>query len=251
MECPKCGAYGEVPLDKIGKRLHCRKCNTFFHVDSSGNVHLGGPEDAKKAEKSRLVEVGDVDVDLNPWHWVRDASKTTKAVMGLVIAAAILVGTVRVAARSFGMPQDPAGRAQYLGERFVDMQLEAIKPMARADSERAVTDWYNLTRSTLPLKEPRKEKSEATVLTVIVNQSETEAQTLTTVSLAKPPAGGVGTMAYPLVWKRSRNDSSWKVDFNASVVAWKDQLRRNDRSRAKEMTRNVAHSRRATMGDQP
>lgn len=43
MECPKCGAPGSVPRDRVHTRLVCKKCHAIFHLTSTGRTVLGEP----------------------------------------------------------------------------------------------------------------------------------------------------------------------------------------------------------------
>lgn len=49
MVCPNCGRRGSVPPDKLNARLHCKKCDTIFHMDVSGHIVLGEPGRASGA----------------------------------------------------------------------------------------------------------------------------------------------------------------------------------------------------------
>lgn len=43
MECPKCGAPGSLPKNKVNSRLVCKKCRAIFYVTPSGRAVLGEP----------------------------------------------------------------------------------------------------------------------------------------------------------------------------------------------------------------
>ena len=82
MSCPQCGSQGEIPLDKLNTRLHCRKCGVFFYVETSGQVHLGDPPDAAGQNESILKtrqkpKRERADVDLNPFQGVNAPSRRT------------------------------------------------------------------------------------------------------------------------------------------------------------------------------
>jgi hypothetical protein len=53
LECPKCGATGSIPRNKINTRLVCKKCRAIFHVNPLGRSVLGEPQgvsDPKREE---------------------------------------------------------------------------------------------------------------------------------------------------------------------------------------------------------
>ena len=47
MSCPSCGRRGNVPLDRLNTRMHCKKCDAVFHLDATGKPVLGEPKAAK------------------------------------------------------------------------------------------------------------------------------------------------------------------------------------------------------------
>ena len=50
MACPSCGRRGNVPLDRLNTRMHCKKCDAVFHLDASGKPILGEPPAARRAK---------------------------------------------------------------------------------------------------------------------------------------------------------------------------------------------------------
>jgi hypothetical protein len=53
MACPRCGAGGRVPRDKMNARLVCKKCLQVFHLTQGGVAVLGEPPVQKEAPKER------------------------------------------------------------------------------------------------------------------------------------------------------------------------------------------------------
>ena len=47
MSCPSCGRRGNVPLDRLNTRMHCKKCDAVFHLDATGKPVLGEPAPPK------------------------------------------------------------------------------------------------------------------------------------------------------------------------------------------------------------
>ncbi len=53
MSCPRCGAGGRVPRDKVNSRLVCKKCLQVFHLNPSLKAVVGEPAPRKEAAKER------------------------------------------------------------------------------------------------------------------------------------------------------------------------------------------------------
>lgn len=55
MSCPNCGRKGNIPLDRLNTRMHCKKCDAVFHLDASGKPVLGEPPAAKGSKAARAA----------------------------------------------------------------------------------------------------------------------------------------------------------------------------------------------------
>src|SRR5947208_1660602 len=53
MSCPRCGAGGRVPRNKLNARLVCKKCLQVFHLTPGGQAVPGEPPPSKEASKER------------------------------------------------------------------------------------------------------------------------------------------------------------------------------------------------------
>jgi hypothetical protein len=53
MSCPRCGAGGRVPRDKINSRLVCKKCLQVFHLSPALTAVMGEPPAPKEVAKAR------------------------------------------------------------------------------------------------------------------------------------------------------------------------------------------------------
>src|SRR5438105_3804085 len=53
MSCPRCGAGGRVPRNKINARLVCKKCLQVFHLTPGGHAVLGEPPPPKETVRER------------------------------------------------------------------------------------------------------------------------------------------------------------------------------------------------------
>ena len=55
MSCPRCGAGGRVPREKMNARLVCKKCLQVFHLTPSGQAVIGEPPAPKSVPKERAA----------------------------------------------------------------------------------------------------------------------------------------------------------------------------------------------------
>jgi hypothetical protein len=53
MSCPRCGAGGRVPREKMNTRLVCKKCLQVFHLTAGGHAVIGEPPPPKEAPRER------------------------------------------------------------------------------------------------------------------------------------------------------------------------------------------------------
>jgi hypothetical protein len=53
MSCPRCGAGGRVPRDKVNSRLVCKKCLQVFHLSPSLQAVIGEPPAPSKKELAK------------------------------------------------------------------------------------------------------------------------------------------------------------------------------------------------------
>jgi hypothetical protein len=56
MSCPRCGAGGRVPREKMNARMVCKKCLQVFHLTPSGQAVIGEPPQPKHVPKSASKE---------------------------------------------------------------------------------------------------------------------------------------------------------------------------------------------------
>jgi hypothetical protein len=64
MSCPRCGAGGRVPRDKVNARLVCKKCLQVFHLNKSHHPVIGEPPIIKEVPKQRAPREG-IELDLS------------------------------------------------------------------------------------------------------------------------------------------------------------------------------------------
>lgn len=101
MNCPRCGAGGRVPRDKINARLVCKKCLQVFHLTPTLNAVIGEPPPPKKgAAKQGPAKVGEprerVEIEIPGLSGVGEKLAKIKLpdakTMGIVAGVLLVVG---------------------------------------------------------------------------------------------------------------------------------------------------------------
>lgn len=59
MSCPRCGAGGRVPRERVNSRLVCRKCLQVFHLGPGNKAIVGEPPPQKDAPKVKEKVAGE------------------------------------------------------------------------------------------------------------------------------------------------------------------------------------------------
>ena len=151
LSCPSCGRKGNIPLDRLNTRMHCKKCDAVFHLDATGKPLLGEPPAAKgskaakgaRAKNEPLDPIGIVAAKL---------AKTPKPVwMGLLIMLGLgllylVYGVVGPGPRSANA--DFMEQNVKLTNAFIDRDIPTIQKMATQDSRDEVS---KLVESIRPL----------------------------------------------------------------------------------------------------
>lgn len=223
MECPTCGRQGEVPLDRLNSKLTCKKCGTVFHMDATGHVVLGDPAAAALKMRSEAeIRRKEKDIDLRPSALLK---AVPKGVWYTAAILTVLLGGGLVARRvvgSMGVPPDLAGRATYIGERFVDLRLDEIKELAKPDTLDDVQAWYDKVRPTLNYKGPRDERAEVDVYSYVLREQGDRGQTLTNLRVAAPEPVSPGDTAPKdeiiLLMHWTKADGQWFIDGRQTLV---------------------------------
>jgi hypothetical protein len=235
MKCPKCEARGEIPIDKLGMRLHCRKCGSHFYMDATGGIYLGDPADASQKPKKKVDTHPTEPIDLNPLSWLKSLPVGARIGLGVVVAIGLIGFGVSMVTRSMTDPGSLTSRSAKLAELFIDMRLDDIKPFATTESTGSIRSWYDVTRSAFAFPKQRTKPTDATAFTLVRTENEADGETFTTVITAEDPNKPGHTFSYPLMWKRV--DGVWLVDFKASEKAYNDGIRRSIEAQRREEQR--------------
>ncbi len=241
MNCPQCGSQGEIPLDKLDTRLHCRKCGAFFYVEKNGQVHLGDPPDSASTEsilKPQKRRRERAEVDLNPFSGVQGPSRRTWAGLGIALGVGLFIAGAVSVVKAVNKPEDINAKALKLAHYFVDLKLEDLKQFGAQDAK-GLTEWYNVVRAQLPLMKPRESKSDATISNIVIGESDKAAETLTSITLnpalLRDTTKTLG-VSYSLIW--IREDGQWQVDYLASLKQYRDNKARVERAEVLQRLRS-------------
>ncbi|MDB5352520.1 MAG: hypothetical protein JWN86_3767 [Planctomycetota bacterium] len=158
MSCPSCGRRGNVPLDRLNTRMHCKKCDAVFHLDATGKPVLGEPPTVKgsKSKTSRPK-----DEPLDPIGIVAAKLAYTPKPVWMTLLVALGLGvlyygyTLFGSGSSFTKEQEISLKVVTAARAVLDKDLATLKAMATNDSQdeivKAVEVFHSMAGS-LPAK---------------------------------------------------------------------------------------------------
>ncbi len=137
MSCPSCGRKGNIPLDRLNTRMHCKKCDAVFHMDASGKPVLGEPP-SSKANKVKTARAANEPLD--PIGIVAaKLAQTPKPVWltGLVIFSLVLLYYGYGVFGPSGPTEDESLNTQIhtAAKAVLDKDMATLKKMTTADSQ--------------------------------------------------------------------------------------------------------------------
>ncbi len=95
MSCPRCGAGGRVPRDRVNSRLVCKKCLQVFHLSPSLHPVIGEPP-APKAVARERVQRERVELEIPGLDGLGDKLSKLKLpdakIVGVTVAVLLVVG---------------------------------------------------------------------------------------------------------------------------------------------------------------
>jgi hypothetical protein len=144
MSCPSCGRRGTVPPDRLNTRMHCKKCDAVFYMDSGGRITLGEPPATKKGRKGSEPE--------DPFDVFGKLGKLPKGIwytLGVLIVGYIgynLVGWIWSGLAGGGLPDNVETLSKYVGEAFADGRIKDLRGVAVPGTEDNVEKWFKDNR---------------------------------------------------------------------------------------------------------
>src|SRR5271168_1001252 len=95
MACPRCGAGGRVPRDKLKTRLVCKKCLQVFHLTAAGVAVIGEPAAPRNAPKERAPRER-LELDVSVFEGLGQKLAKIKLpdpkILGVVLVVLLIIG---------------------------------------------------------------------------------------------------------------------------------------------------------------
>ncbi len=171
MICPSCNRRGNVPPSEVNKRLHCKKCDAVFHLDTEGQVHLGEPVD-EEAERLRDKARREKDA-LAPleqgfgMYWKTRPRPVKVGVLSVVgVLLSLTLGPVLWARAPF--PGTLEGRAEYAASAFADDAPRWLKDLAAPGTLDDLYQWMEQARPQFNFQGPQKKFTNEVMSTAAV-----------------------------------------------------------------------------------
>ena len=207
MSCPSCGRRGNIPLDRLNTRMHCKKCDAVFHLDATGKPVMGEPKSAKTNKSGRAGAHAPSD-QFDPIGII--ASKIMKVPkpiwlgLGGLLSAFLLYGMYAgIKSLPKSAEQGFAAKNQTIATAFLDRDLSTMKSMATTDSYEELAKLIETFR---PLVGDKSGKGSEGIGTVISTPEVLSNTPKVEVAIVPPPEAD--TKAPPifyldLVWQKT------------------------------------------------
>lgn len=186
MSCPSCGRRGTVPPDRLNTRMHCKKCDAVFHMDRSGKIVLGDPDDtARRAAKPKRAKRDTAPMDLSFGGIL--AKTPTPVKLLLVVGAVVLIAFVAgFRLPKFGVPKSLDNRILLVGEGFAYSAPGDIQKVAAPGTGGDLQQWYDKLRPMLKYDGQKRPGNLADILKV-GNETPASANSPIVIRVIPPP----------------------------------------------------------------
>ena len=150
MSCPSCGRKGNVPLDRLNTRMHCKKCDAVFHLDASGKPLLGEPPAAKGSKAARAASRAKNE-PLDPIGILAAKLSRTPKPVWMTLGALLGVYLLWTLWSWFG-PQPASADQNFSGQNhdaavaFLNQDVDTLKAMSTKDSQDEIAQVVELFR---------------------------------------------------------------------------------------------------------
>ncbi len=190
MSCPNCGQRGNVPPDRLGTRMSCRKCQAVFHMDRTGHIMLGEPvdEDGRKtkARKPKRPKGQRESIDLGFVQTFKTAPMPAKIGLGAGVLLLPFLFGFRI---SLGepVPANLEGRATYAANAFADNAVSRLQGLASSGTSEDVAAWFEKARPQFKFEGPQSgDANRVIVVPLVMDSGETESNVHTTLIAPAP-----------------------------------------------------------------
>ncbi len=152
MSCPSCGRRGNVPLDRLNTRMHCKKCDAVFYLDATGKPVLGEPPSSRGGKGGKAGKKARPDNEpLDPIGIVAEKiSELPRAVWytlgGLVLLGAAYVGFMNMKPPALSNEERLLMKMNVVARAFIDKDMNTLNDMASGGSQGEVAKWVETFR---------------------------------------------------------------------------------------------------------
>jgi ribosomal protein S27E len=153
MSCPSCGRRGTIPPDRLNTRMHCKKCDAVFFMDSGGRLTLGEPPTEKPKVVKRDPKTGRASRDDDdPLAPLKHIPKWVYWMFGIAILGLTLWMGKGVIERVFtGLPSGLEKRSIFFAEAFIDKDWKRMKKLIPdKPGQEAMLTWLKEIRPFYP-----------------------------------------------------------------------------------------------------
>ena len=253
MSCPNCGRRGTIPPERLNTRMHCKKCDAVFHMDKSGKIVVGDPEESKRVvataqtatdKKKKVKKRGERElIELSGRELI---NKIPKPVLYIALGGVLLFlifGLKVIKIPKFGggsYGEKVESRITYVANAFVDEQPGKILDLAVEGTGDELQKWYDELRPRLAFEGPQKLGSTALISALIEgNEGDKELNYIMRINLPfgdeepqefldakkvkfvppdiQPGYKASGSFDAPLHWVKT-DDNGWRIDGTASLA---------------------------------
>ncbi len=209
MSCPSCGRRGNVPLDRLNTRMHCKKCDAVFHLDATGKPVLGEPPPPKGSKSAK--EAGrDKNEPLDPIGIV--AEKLSHTPKPIWMTAAVLLSGYVLWTLSGWFGGAPLSVEQSLGRQIhdatvavLDNDTATLKNLTAAGTEDTLLRAVEMVRPMIADGQPTSEKVVFAAGEPVASDEEHRE-----VEVSLIPTTGTGSYNLKLAWVKFKN--KWFID---------------------------------------
>ena len=140
MSCPRCGAGGRVPRDRVNSRLVCKKCLQVFHLSPSLHAVIGEPPAQKVVPRERAQRER-VELELPGLEGLGEKLSKIKLpdvkMIGVTLAVLMVVGFFWWLFSKKSVQQ----QSQTLATAIRNMDLNTTSAMALPGTEMEAMKW--------------------------------------------------------------------------------------------------------------
>lgn len=140
MSCPRCGAGGRVPRDKVNSRLVCKKCMQVFHLSPSLHPVMGEPPAPKEVPRERIARER-IEIDLPGFEGLGEKLSRVKLpdakTLGITLGVLLVLGFFYWLFSKQTVDQ----RSHALASAIRKLDLDAASTMALAGTEMEAMKW--------------------------------------------------------------------------------------------------------------